>query len=228
MEPAAIAVRPEPRSRRGKDKMSYVNMAARQRMLSQRMALQLLRAHLGDARQLSDAKASFEIFTQSQATLESIVASLNTSGANTHLVGVYLGDRGVSTVIREFIARTSSAIGSIESRSPAAESVLKELLERNDDYLAALNQATEAFDLVAANRASRQRSEVNTIVNDILRVARESRVVSFNAKVISARAGTHGREFAVVAQVLITISDQIDSLASNAMELLNAMGSEEV
>jgi hypothetical protein len=44
-------------------------------------------------------------------------------------------------------------------------------------------------------------------------------VVSFNAQVMAARAGQHGREFAVVANVLSDITTEIDRLTRNAAVL---------
>jgi len=50
-------------------------------------------------------------------------------------------------------------------------------------------------------------------------VAREAKVVSFNAQVMAARAGQHGREFAVVANVLSGITNEIDGLSLQAVSL---------
>ncbi|WP_382328537.1 hypothetical protein ACFJGX_13125 [Hydrogenophaga sp. UC242_50] len=40
--------------------------------------------------------------------------------------------------------------------------------------------------------------------------------MSFNAQVVAARAGQHGREFAVVANVLSDITGEIDGLTRKA------------
>ena len=50
-------------------------------------------------------------------------------------------------------------------------------------------------------------------------MAREAKVVSFNAQVMAARAGQHGREFAVVANVLSGITNEIDGLSLQAVSL---------
>jgi methyl-accepting chemotaxis protein len=56
-------------------------------------------------------------------------------------------------------------------------------------------------------------------MGDIQDIAKEARIVSFNARVMAARAGDAGKEFAVVASVLSGISEQIQALARSAMEL---------
>ena len=53
-------------------------------------------------------------------------------------------------------------------------------------------------------------------------MAREAKVVAFNAQVMAARAGQHGREFAVVAQVLSGITQQVDGLSLRAATLIGA------
>ena len=57
------------------------------------------------------------------------------------------------------------------------------------------------------------------IVASIQTVACEAKVVSFNAQVMAARAGQHGREFAVVANVLSGITNEIDGLSLLAVSL---------
>jgi len=48
--------------------------------------------------------------------------------------------------------------------------------------------------------------------------------VSFNAQVMAARAGQHGREFAVVANVLSGITAEIDGLSLKAVSLAGRQG----
>ena len=50
--------------------LSLVNLAARQRMLSQRMILQTMLAAQGDAERMQAARRSLQVFTESQAHLE--------------------------------------------------------------------------------------------------------------------------------------------------------------
>ena len=50
-------------------------------------------------------------------------------------------------------------------------------------------------------------------------IAKQARIVSFNAQVIAARAGSVGREFAVVASTLSNISNEVDTLAQKGLAL---------
>lgn len=56
-------------------------------------------------------------------------------------------------------------------------------------------------------------------VGDIRSVAKEAKGLSFNAQIMAARAGQHGREFAMVANVLSDITGEIDGLTRQAAVL---------
>jgi len=112
-----------------------------------------------------------------------------------------------------------SALDQIEAASPRLAATTAELVDHTDRILEALNTATTAFDEVAKLRSDTMMKELTGIVGDIQSVAKEAKVVSFNAQVMAARAGQHGREFAVVANVLSDITGEIDSLTRKAAAL---------
>lgn len=94
-----------------------------------------------------------------------------------------------------------------------------ELVSATDGALEALNAATTVFDQVGRAKSETLMKELAGIVESIQTVAREAKVVSFNAQVMAARAGQHGREFAVVANVLSDITQEIDGLSLQAVSL---------
>jgi len=96
---------------------------------------------------------------------------------------------------------------------------LASVVAHNDQVLDALNKATTVFDEISKHKSDSMMRELSGIVGDIQSVAREAKVVSFNALVIAARAGQFGREFAVVANVLSGITGKIDGLSREAMVL---------
>jgi len=198
--------------------LSLVNLAARQRMLSQRMVLQTVLAAQGDAERLQAARRSLQTFTESQQHLQATVGHLEPAGAR-RIDETYHGARGVGPVVQAFMRLMNQALDQIESGSARAPTTLAELVAHTDRVLDALNTATTAFDEVAKARADAMMKELTGIVGDIQSVAKEAKVVSFNAQVMAARAGQHGREFAVVANVLSDISTEIDELTRKAAVL---------
>ena len=198
--------------------LSLVNLAARQRMLSQRMILQTVLAAQGDGVRLQAAQRSLQIFTESQRHLLDAGAHLEPASAR-QINDTYQGPRGVGPVVQDFMQLVRSALDQIGAANPRAGATTAELVGHTDRILEALNTATTAFDEVAKARSDAMMKELAGIVDDIQSVAKEAKVVSFNAQVIAARAGQHGREFAVVANVLSDITGEIDRLTRKAAVL---------
>ncbi|MDR7307707.1 type IV pili methyl-accepting chemotaxis transducer N-terminal domain-containing protein [Rhodoferax saidenbachensis] len=198
--------------------ISDLNLAARQRMLSQRMVMQTLLAANGDARQLDAARSTFQLFCDSHARLLGTIQNYDVPSAQ-RLRAVYEGTQGVNTTIQTFIDLMRTALEHIANQSRRTTVVLESIVDSTDAVLEALNAATTAFDVVTKAKADLLFKELSGIVSDIHTIAREAKVVSFNAQVMAARAGQQGREFAVVANVLSGISTEIDGLSRKAIDL---------
>lgn len=198
--------------------LSLVNLAARQRMLSQRMILQTLLASRGDAQKFEAAQRSLQVFTDSQQHLMGTLQQLEKAAAE-KIESTYHGPRGVGPVITEFMQLMQRTLEQIKRQAPSVAESLIELVGLTDRILEALNTATTAFDEVSKAKSEAMMKELAGIVGDIQSVAKEAKVVSFNAQIMAARAGQHGREFAVVANVLSDITGEIDGLTRKAAVL---------
>jgi len=194
--------------------ISLVNLAARQRMLSQRLALQILLAAQGREGMGAAAHATLNLFAESQARLLATVQRLPATDAAA-VQAVYQGPQGAQRLIDGFITQAKDAL----APGPLQARALAWLVDHIDEVLTALNAATTAFDQISTRKEASLMKELRGIVGDIQSVAREAKVVSFNAQVIAARAGAVGREFAVVASTLSTISTEVDTLARKGMAL---------
>ncbi|WP_337878362.1 methyl-accepting chemotaxis protein [Caldimonas sp.] len=201
--------------------MSLLNLAARQRMLSQRMVLQTLRACRGDPEQLAAAWQTLTLFTDSQRRLESCAGELPPQAAQ-QIQALYHGPQGVAPRIAAFVQTMQATLRTIERQDPHCQDGLRPVLEQMDPVLEALNEATSVFDRLARQKAEAIMRELTDIVTSIQTVAREAKIVSFNAQVMAARAGVHGREFAVVAHALSRITADIDAQAIKALALVTA------
>lgn len=198
--------------------LSLVNLAARQRMLSQRMILQTLLAARDDGQRLAEARRSLQIFTESQSHLLSTPRQLEPASAQ-KIAATYHGPLGVGPVIEGFMQLMRRTLEQIERKAPGVAELLIELVGFTDRILEALNTATTAFDDITRAKSDAMMKELAGIVGDIQSVAKEAKVVSFNAQIMAARAGQHGREFAVVANVLSDITGEIDGLTRKAAVL---------
>jgi methyl-accepting chemotaxis protein len=126
---------------------------------------------------------------------------------------------GVAATIDAFAQRVEVALEHAERQSRRVDDAVAELVSATDGALEALNAATTVFDQVGRAKSETLMKELAGIVESIQTVAREAKVVSFNAQVMAARAGQHGREFAVVANVLSDITQEIDGLSLQAVSL---------
>ena len=198
--------------------LSIVNLAARQRMLSQRMILQTLLASRGDAQKFEAAQRSLQIFTESQQHLLATIPQLDPAAA-AKVDATYHGPQGVGPVITAFMQLMQRTLEQITRQSSGIAESLIELVGLTDRILEALNTATTTFDEVTKAKSEAMIKELAGIVGDIQSVAKEAKVVSFNAQIMAARAGQHGREFAVVANVLSDITGEIDGLTRKAAVL---------
>lgn len=201
------------------ESMSLVNLAARQRMLSQRMILQTVLAASGSSSShLQAAQKTCQLFCDSQVQLRDTVTKFDAVSAQL-VRDTYQGPQGVGPVIEQFMQQMHTTLQCI-SNGESHKHSLNALVASTDNVLEALNTATTTFDNISKGKSTLLMKELTSIVSDIQTVAREAKVVSFNAQVMAARAGQHGREFAVVANVLSGITVEIDDMSRKAIDLV--------
>ncbi len=108
--------------------------------------------------------------------------------------------------------RTLKAIA--QGSAQAAE-LLAELVRITTPTLAILNTITAIYEEQAKQNARTVRKQLRGIITDIETINRQARMVAFNARIVAARAGQAGKEFAVVAGVLSNITGEIDEMVNN-------------
>lgn len=188
---------------------ALINLAGRQRMLSQRLVLFCVLAAQGQDAARTTAGEALALFRDSHAQLLQSSRDLP-APFGPALEAAFFGPAGVQAPVADFIERAERVLAALRGGASAG---IDGLVERATPVLAVLNQLTQAFETQARQASQQQRKAHGELMNRIELIAREARIVSLNARVIAARAGTDGREFAVVAQELSNISEQIESLA---------------
>lgn len=186
-------------------------------MLSQRMILQTVLAAAGSTSHLAAAQKSFQLFCDSQQRLLATANEVDEVACRS-IKDTYTGPRGVGPLIDNFMQQMRTTLQCIAKGDNHAQP-LGTLVASTDGVLDALNTATTTFDALSKQKADQMMKELTGIVSSIQTIAREAKIVSFNAQVMAARAGQHGREFAVVANVLSGITNEIDGLSREAINL---------
>ncbi len=202
-----------------------INLIGRQRMLSQRVGLILLNLHIarlqgleiGAADLAAYAKAA-EDFRCAHRTLingnrDTKVPSLFSEGVRDVLYGKRDGNRK----IEGFIDATGFYEDVFANAKEYEAARLLEFVTFIKSELLELLQANVAeleADYISFQRACDQQREEETrsvlaALSQIQKSAHLSRLVAFNAKISSIRAGEYGREFGALTDELKKISDEI-------------------
>ena len=125
--PSQPTLPPAPAAPQQNSGMSLVNLSARQRMLSQRMALQTVLAARGSELHLKAARASLALFTESQLRLVDTPRHLDAAGAEL-IRRTYQGPQGVAAVIDAFAQLVGTTLDLAERRSPRVDEAVAKLV----------------------------------------------------------------------------------------------------
>jgi hypothetical protein len=193
-----------------------INLAGRQRMLSQRIVLYAMLSAQGDASSLTTAGEALELFRGSHLKLLRSRENMPPAAASA-LQEAFFGAQGADAPIREFMRLAEDTLTAVAAGGAAARRLLPSLVARATPTLGLLNTLTQTFETLGRQQAVLEQQHRAALIAQIQRIASEARIVSLNARVIAARSGTDGREFAVVAGVLSGISEQIERLSQAAM-----------
>lgn len=196
---------------------ALINLAGRQRMLSQRIILHAVLASLKHSKAIETARGALKFFRDSHVILVQGGDGLPGIFLETLRVA-YFGDLQGDRKIQDFISLTENALKAIEGGSAQAPALLATLVENTDPMLQLLNQITVIYENESKSYATVQKKHLHDIMGNIKTIAKRARIVSFNAQIVASRAGPAGREFAVVASELSKITEEIDGLVHLALD----------
>lgn len=195
--------------------VALINLSGRQRMLSQRIVLNiLLTVHRPQA--IEQAKEALTLFSQTHTMLVN---------GNHEYPGVYFdalekvlfGAENNESQIRQFIQLCQQAIAACESNNGLPLAMIPALGEQASLIVSILNQITLTYENESKHCEMLRRRKQENLMSSIQKIAKEAKIVSFNAQVIAARSGDAGKEFAVVASVMTNITNEIEQLVAAAM-----------
>ena len=153
---------------------ALINLAGRQRMLSQRIVLQALLSARGQQGAGSTAREALALFTVSHAGL--VHGGPQLPGA--HFAAIreaYFGALQGDARIREFIALTERTLAAIEDGLRGAEALQQELVASSSPMLDLLNRLTQIYEAEAARHAVVQHQRQQALMADIQTIAKQAR-----------------------------------------------------
>ncbi|GAB2848170.1 hypothetical protein GCM10027277_15390 [Pseudoduganella ginsengisoli] len=200
---------------------ALINLSGRRRFTSQRLVLYAVLAGQGQEGAVDVARDALKLFRDAHQVL--------VNGSDT-LPGIfcpaleeaYFGRTGGDRQIREFIELAERTLNAAESGFRSKQELLDELVSSTTPLLALLNQVTAIYEEQSKRYAMKMKNQLRTVITDIETIAKQARMVSFNARVVAARAGTAGKEFAVVAGVMSNITGEIDDMVKTALATASA------
>jgi len=195
---------------------ALINLSGRRRFTSQRVVLYSVLASLGHEGADQTARDTLAAFRDAHTILVEGKQGLPGIFCQ-QLQEAYFGTLQGDKVVRDFIALAENTLDAIATVSRRAPGLLDELVCSATPLLSVLNALTLVYEEQSKRHALQQRRQMQELMGDIKTIAREARMVAFNAQVVAARAGPVGKEFAVVASTMTNVTGEIDELVQTAL-----------
>lgn len=190
---------------------ALINLSGRQRMLSQRIVLQLLLASRGDTAALDIARKCLSMFESAHADL--VAGNERLPGAfSGALQELYFGKPRADARIREFIGQVRTATEAPPADAARRASLLDALVALATPILELLQTVTQAYQDEMHRCEVAVRKRQTELVERLSGISMQANIVAMNARISAARAGEYGREFSVITQVLADIIKEMDQL----------------
>lgn len=195
---------------------ALINLSGRRRFTSQRVILYAVLASLERDGAIDAAREALNLFSGAHTAL--VEGSGELPGVFCEELRLaYFGPLQGDKNIRDFILLAERTLTAITTGSRQTSVLLDELVGSATPLLAVLNRLTAIYEEESKRHAIVLKKQLHGIMSDIKTIAKQARMVSFNAQIVAARAGDAGREFSVVANVLTGITGEIDELVHEAM-----------
>jgi hypothetical protein len=194
---------------------ALINLSGRRRFTSQRLVLFTVLAAKPDPEALGAARDALDAFREAHRLLVDGGGAVPGIFCD-ELEQVYHGKERGHARIAEFIEHAERTLHAVEHNFRSAPGLIDELVRYSTSLLPLLNRITQVYEELSKRYAMQMKRRMSTMMSDIMSIAKQARMVAFNAQIVAARAGNAGREFAVVAGLLSEITGEIDTLVSQA------------
>jgi hypothetical protein len=193
-----------------------INVAGRQRMLSQRIVLNILLSSKENQETLKIARDDLELYRQSHSVL--VYGNSEMPGVFfDELKEAYFGTLDGHNKNLQFINLADQALSAFEAGYRSAQGLMQELSQLAMPIVGLLNKITLVYEAESKLFAKEEARKHHALMSDIQNIAKQAKIVAVNAQIAAARAGDVGRKFSVVATELTNITEKIDSLVRAAL-----------
>jgi hypothetical protein len=195
-----------------------INLSGRRRFTSQRVVLYAVLAAANHPQAALVAVEALSLFTDAHTTLIKGGKGGVPGVFGAPLQEAYFGAPKGHEKILAFIALADRVLFAIASGWQRQVPVLlEELVECSSALLTVLNSLTTIYETEARNHSKQVEQQLHGAMDEIKTISKQAQVVAMNARIVAARAGSAGNEFAVVATELIAITMDIETILQTAM-----------
>lgn len=215
--PAASASRKPAPALSGEAFATMINLSGRRRFTSQRVVLYTVLAASSHRGASQTAEEALQLFREAHTALikgNDAVPGVVSTALEEAYFGAAQGHRKILDFM-ELAERVLYAIAAGWTRQVPV--LLDELVECSTHLLGTLNSMTAIYEAEARAHAKQVEHQLLDAMNEIKTISKEAQFVALNARIVAARAGSAGREFSVVATVLLSITNNIENILDNLL-----------
>jgi len=135
----------------------------------------------------------------------------------------------VATAVTEMSSATQEIAGNAERTADSARETVKlsdagqQQVNKSQESIQTLaNEVSSASSIIA--ELNKHAQQINSILSTISGISEQTNLLALNAAIEAARAGEHGRGFAVVADEVRMLSSRTHESTKEIEEMINALG----